>query len=72
VIAKQQLPMGRETLKMRAQAKGQTPTVAKVRAAIGRLRKAGIVTNSGVVGVQVEDRLLVEYITSQDAAKAHS
>ena len=72
MIAKQQPPMGRETLKMLAQAKGQTPTVAKVRAAIERLLKAGIVTKSGVDGVQVEDRLLVGYITSQDAAKTRS
>jgi hypothetical protein len=67
VIAKQQPPMGRETLKLLAHAKGPVPTVAKVRAAIERLRKAGIVTKSGGDGVQIEDHLLAEYIASQDA-----
>jgi uncharacterized protein len=69
VIAKQQPPMGRETLKLLAHAKGPAPTVAKVRAAIERLRKAGIVTKSSGDGVQIEDRLLTEYIGSQDAFK---
>ena len=70
VIAKQQPPMGRETLKWLAQGRDAAPTVAKVRAALERLRKAGIVTKSSGDRVQIEDRLLVEYLVAQDAAKA--
>ena len=64
VIAKQQPPMGQATLKMLAQGKGPVPTIAKVRAAVERLRKAGIVTKDGRAGVQIEDRLLAEYLVS--------
>lgn len=70
VIAKQQPPMGRETLKLLAHGKGPAPTVAKVRAAVERLRKAGIVTKSRGEGVQIEDSLLAEYIASQEVSKA--
>ncbi|MFM9971985.1 MAG: hypothetical protein ACKVQK_26695 [Burkholderiales bacterium] len=66
MIAKQQPPMARETLKLLAQKAGQAPTVAKVRAAVERLRKAGVLTKSRGEGVQIEDRLLVEYIASQE------
>jgi hypothetical protein len=68
LIAKQQPPMGREALKLLAQGKGPAPTVAKVRAAIERLRKAGIVTRSSGAGIQIEDRLLAEYIASPHQA----
>jgi hypothetical protein len=44
--------------------KGQVVTVAKVRAAVARLRKAGIVTKDGGEGLQIEDRLLAEYLAS--------
>jgi DNA-binding MarR family transcriptional regulator len=68
LIAKRQPPMGREALKLLARSKGPAPTVAKVRAAIERLRKAGIVTRSGGEGIQIEDRLLAEYIALQEAS----
>jgi hypothetical protein len=67
VIAKQLPPMGRETLKLITTGKGQVVTVAKVRAAVERLRKAGIVTKDGGEGLQIEDRLLAEYLVSQSA-----
>lgn len=65
VIAKQLPPMGRETLKLISTDKGQVVTVAKVRAAVERLRKAGIVTKDGGEGLQIEDRLLAEYLASR-------
>ena len=64
VIAKQQPPMAQVTLKMLVQGNGPVPTVAKVRAAVERLRKAGVVTKNGRAGVQIEDRLLAEYLAS--------
>jgi len=67
VIAKQQPPMGRETLKLLAHGNGPVPTVAKVRAAVDRLRKAGVVTKDGGAGVQIEDRLLAEYLAAMKA-----
>jgi uncharacterized protein len=67
VIAKQLPPMGRETLKLITTGKGQVVTVAKVRAAVERLRKAGIVTKDGGEGLQIEDRLLAEYLDSLGA-----
>jgi uncharacterized protein len=66
VIAKQMPPMGRETLKLLTTGKGQIATVAKVRAAVERLRKAGIVTKDGGDGLKVEDRLLAEYLALED------
>ena len=69
VIAQQLPPMSQATLKRLATRNAPTPTVAKVRAAIERLRKAGVVTKDGGAGVQIEDRLLVEYMTSSALAK---
>lgn len=64
VIAKQQPPMAQATLKRLAQGKGAAPTVSKVRAAVERLRKAGVVTRDTGSGVQIEDRLLAEYLAA--------
>lgn len=64
VIAKQIPPLGRESLAMLTTGKGSVATVAKVRAAIERLRKAGLVTKDGTEGVQIEDRLLSEYLVA--------
>ena len=69
-IAKQLPPMGRETLRWLAQGKTPLPTVAKVRAAVERLRKSGIVTKDGGDGLQVEDRLLAEFLGARQAAGA--
>jgi hypothetical protein len=49
---------------MLVQGKGPVPTVAKVRAAVERLRKARVVTKDGRAGLQIEDRLLAEYLAS--------
>ena len=64
VIAKKLPPMAQATLKQLGQGTGAAPTVAKVRAAITRLRKAGIVSIEGRADVQIEDRLLAEYLAA--------
>lgn len=65
MIARRLPPMGKETLTLLAHGKEPVPTVAKVRASIERLRKAGAVTKDSVGGVQIEDRLLAEYLATR-------
>ena len=64
VIARKMPPMAQATLKLLGQATGAAPTVAKVRAAVARLRKAGIVSIEGRADVQIEDRLFAEYLAA--------
>ena len=61
VIAQQLPPLGQSTLKLLAHHK-QVPTVAKIRSAIERLRKTGVVTKDGSGALQIEDKLLAEYL----------
>jgi uncharacterized protein len=65
VIAKKLPPMGQQTLKLLAAPKQPPPTVAKIRVAIERLRKAGIVTKDGGDGLQIDDRLLAEFLAAR-------
>ena len=55
-------PMGRETLDALARAQGSRPTVAKVRAAIERLRRAGLLAKAGSGPTAVDDPLFAEYL----------
>ena len=41
---------------------GQRPTVAKVRAAIERLRRAGLVAKGASSGTVIDDPLFAEYL----------
>jgi uncharacterized protein len=61
-IAKGLQPMGRETLDALAKVQGSRPTVAKVRAAIERLRRAGLLAKAGNGPVAVDDPLFAEYL----------
>jgi uncharacterized protein len=61
-IAKGLPPMGRETLDALADAKTGPPTVARVRAAIERLRRAGLLAKAAGGPVSVEDPLLAEHL----------
>ncbi len=61
-IAHGQPPMGRETLDSLARVQGGRPTVAKVRAAIERLRRAGLLTKAGSGPTAVDDPLFSEYL----------
>jgi uncharacterized protein len=65
VVANGQPPMGKLTLASLALNSPQTPTIAKVRAALERLRKAGIVTRESGDGVQIEDRLFATFLQQQ-------
>ena len=62
VIAQGRPPMGRETLDALAQVQGGRPTVAKVRAAIERLRRAGLVAKAGGGSTTIDDPLFAEYL----------
>lgn len=55
-------PMGRDTLDALARVQGSRPTVAKVRAAIERLRRAGLLSRAGSRSTTVDDPLFAEYL----------
>jgi len=55
-------PLGRETLDGLAKVPGSRPTVAKVRAAIERLRRAGLLAKAGSGPTAVDDPLFAEYL----------
>jgi hypothetical protein len=55
-------PMGRETLDALAKVQDGRPTVAKVRAAIERLRRAGLLIKAGNGPTAVDDPLFAEYL----------
>ena len=61
-IAQGRAPMGRETLDALARLPGGRPTVAKVRAAIERLRRAGLVAKGGPGPTAIDDPLFAEYL----------
>lgn len=63
-IAKGLPPMGKESLDLLAQLQAGPPTVAKVRAAIERLRRAGLLTKTAGGPVAIEDPLLAEYLAA--------
>ena len=62
MIAQGLPPMGRETLDALAKVQGSRPTVAKVRAAIKRLRRAGLLVKAGSGPTAVDDPLFAEYL----------
>ena len=55
-------PMGSETLDAMATVLGSRPTVAKVRAAIERLRRAGLLGKAGGGPTAVDDPLFAEFL----------
>ena len=61
-VAQGQPPMGRETLESLARSQGIRPTVAKVRAAIERLRRAGLLAKARNGPTAVDDPLFAEYL----------
>ena len=61
-IARGLPPLGRDTLASLAQVQGSRPTVAKVRAAITRLRRAGLVAKAGSAATAIDDPLFAEYL----------
>lgn len=61
LIAQKKPPIGKNTLKELARAEGKAPTVAKVRAALERLKRVGILSGTGG-DYLIEDPLLVDYL----------
>ncbi len=61
-IAHGRPPLGRETLDELAKVQGGHATVAKVRAAIERLRRAGLLARAGNGPTAVDDPLFAEYL----------
>ncbi|QRX84963.1 hypothetical protein JQN73_13635 [Glaciimonas sp. PAMC28666] len=55
-------PMGKETISVLAAVPTVKATLAKVRAALDRMRKAGILANPPKIGYMIEDRLFRDYI----------
>ncbi|MES2354961.1 MAG: hypothetical protein V4568_11290 [Pseudomonadota bacterium] len=56
--------MGKETMEALARVKGVNPTLAKVRGAIDRLKRAGILAKPTNGAYIIEDRLFADYIAS--------
>lgn len=65
VLARGLPPLGRETLDELARLPGGRPTLARVRAAIERLRRAGLVTRRGSGVLVVEDALFAEFLQAR-------
>lgn len=55
-------PLGQDTLDALAKVAGSRPTIAKVRAAIERLRRAGLLVKAGKGPAAVDDPLFAEYL----------
>ena len=66
VVAKGMPPLGRETLETLALLLEERPTISKVRTAIDRLRRAGVLAKPSGGAVHVEDSLLAEYLAALD------
>jgi hypothetical protein len=61
LVAREMPPLGKDALKELARTAGKAPTVAKVRAALERLKRVGILSATGGEYL-VEDPLLVDYL----------
>lgn len=63
LIAHKKPPIGKNTLNELARTEGKAPTVAKVRAALERLKRVGILSGTGGEYL-IEDPLLVDYLVA--------
>ena len=63
LVAQGRAPMGKETLIELGKIQGIDPTLAKVRSALERLKRAGVLTKRGASFV-VEDRLFADHIAA--------
>lgn len=61
-LAQGRAPLGRETQQWLARVQAEPPTLAKVRAATERLRRAGLVSKTSARGTTIDDPLLAEYL----------
>ena len=68
VIAKGMPPLGRDTLEILTSLPGGRPTISKIRTAVDRLRRAGILAKPSGGIVHIEDGLFGEYLGGLDLA----
>jgi hypothetical protein len=66
-VAAGQPPLGRDTLRLLPAVGGQAPTIAKVRAALERLRKAGLLSRTPGGATVIEDPLFAEYLRAESS-----
>lgn len=69
LIARGMPPMGKDTLIELGKAKEFKPTIAKIRTALERLKRAGILSKPGGTYI-IEDRLFAEYLAEVGARQA--
>lgn len=62
ILAHDMAPMAKDTISAPSAIPTVKATVAKVRTALDRMRKAGILSNPPRVGYTIEDRLFKEYV----------
>lgn len=64
LVAQGRSPMAKDTLLALSKHSGFEPTVAKIRTAVERLKRAGILAKQGA-GFAIEDRLFADYIAGR-------
>lgn len=65
-LAQGRAPLGRDTLQWLGRVQAEPPTLAKVRAAIDRLRRAGLVARTSARGTVIDDPLLADHLLALD------
>lgn len=69
VLAHGLAPMGKDSLQALARMTGKAVTLAKVRVALDRMRKAGILSKPPSVGYMIEDRLFKDFLVKSYVSK---
>lgn len=69
LIARGKRPMGKKTLEALARTRGANPTIAKVRVALERLKRAEILAKPASGSYLIEDRLFAEHIAAMPIGK---
>lgn len=69
VLAYGLAPMGKDSLQALARITGKAVTLAKVRVALDRMRKAGILSKPPAVGYMIEDRLFKDFVAQAYVGK---
>jgi hypothetical protein len=62
VLAHGLAPMGKDSLLALGRITGKAVTLAKVRVALDRMRKAGVLSKPPSVGYMIEDRLFKDFV----------
>lgn len=62
-------PMGKDSLQALTRITGKAVTLAKVRVALDRMRKAGILSKPPSVGYMIEDRLFKDFVAKSYVSK---